>query len=67
VKSHIIRSINDVAHLLNMKTVAKHVENADLVKDLGELGVDYAQGRALKKPVPVKCLENPADSHATAG
>jgi EAL domain-containing protein (putative c-di-GMP-specific phosphodiesterase class I) len=39
-----VKSINVIGHIMNMKTIAEFVEN-DTIKDLLiEIGVDYAQG-----------------------
>lgn len=67
VKHQIVKSINEIARLLGMKTVAKHIENAELVNDLAALGVDYAQGYALMKPVPIAMLDKPAGDYAITG
>jgi len=48
-----VKSINDIGHVMNMKTVAEFVEN-DLIKQrLQQLGVDYAQGYGLGIPAPI--------------
>ena len=47
----VIKSINDVAHSLNIKTIAKHVENIATLELLIESGVDYVQGFFLSEPV----------------
>jgi len=48
-----VRSINDVGHVIGMKTVAEFVENNDIKQRLIEIGVDYGQGYGLGKPEPV--------------
>lgn len=48
-----VKSINDIGHVMNMKTVAEFVEN-DLIKQrLQQLGIDYAQGYGLGVPAPI--------------
>lgn len=47
----LISDITAAAHAQGMEVVAKSVENADLLPILHRLGVDYAQGFALGKPV----------------
>ena len=48
-----VRSINEVGHLMNKKTIAEYVENEGIMQILIELGVDYAQGHSVGKPVPM--------------
>ncbi len=47
----IVKSINEIAHFMGKKTIAEHVENREILACLCELGVDYAQGYGLEKPV----------------
>lgn len=46
-----VKSINEIGHFLGMKTVAEYVENDDILQVLKELGVDYAQGFGVEKPI----------------
>jgi diguanylate cyclase (GGDEF)-like protein/PAS domain S-box-containing protein len=48
-----ISAINEMGHVLGMKTVAEHVENADTLEKMREIGVDYVQGYALGEPTPL--------------
>lgn len=48
-----VRSINDLARQMGKKTVAEFVENAQIIEQLMELGVDYAQGYIIGKPKPL--------------
>ena len=56
VDKTIVKTINDMAHSLGIKTVAEYVENQDILKVISELGVDYAQGYGIGKPVPLSTL-----------
>ena len=47
----IVKSMTDIAHTLGMKVVAEWVETPEILEKLIELGVDYAQGYAVHKPV----------------
>jgi diguanylate cyclase (GGDEF)-like protein len=47
----IVKSMTDIAHTLGMKVVAEWVETPAVLEKLVELGVDYAQGYAVHKPV----------------
>lgn len=49
----IVRSITDIAHVLDKRTIAEHVESATLCATLRALGVDFAQGFALHRPEPL--------------
>lgn len=63
-----VKSINEVGHVMGMKTVAEFVENDDIMRALKDIGVDYVQGYAIATPAP---LENwhitPPEEHSVAG
>lgn len=46
-----VKSINEVGHVMGKKTIAEFVENEQIFNLLSELGVDYAQGYGIGKPV----------------
>jgi diguanylate cyclase (GGDEF)-like protein/PAS domain S-box-containing protein len=48
-----VRAINEVGHIMGKKTIAEFVENEQIFNLLNELGVDYAQGYGISKPVPL--------------
>lgn len=48
----ITRTIVDLTHELGMSSIAEWAESADTVASLIELGVDYAQGFGLARPMP---------------
>jgi diguanylate cyclase (GGDEF)-like protein len=48
-----VRAINEVGHIMGKKTIAEFVENEQIFNLLSELGVDYAQGYGIGKPVPL--------------
>ena len=52
-----VRSINEVGHIMGKKTIAEFVENRQILTLLSELGVDYAQGYCIGKPVPLNELK----------
>ena len=54
-----VRSFVDVARALGLKTVAECVENAEVLERLRSLGVDFAQGYHLHRPVPLMQLDTP--------
>ncbi|MCP3672597.1 MAG: EAL domain-containing protein [Gammaproteobacteria bacterium] len=64
----VIKSINDVAHSLNIKTIAKHVEDITTLNFLIESGVDYVQGFFLSEPMvdPVIPFDNNSPNGITS-
>jgi diguanylate cyclase (GGDEF)-like protein/PAS domain S-box-containing protein len=45
-----VSSINQVAHIMGIETIAEYVENDSIRAALETLGVDYGQGFALARP-----------------
>ena len=45
-----VESINRVGHVMGMRTIAEFVENAEILKRMREIGVDFAQGHHLHQP-----------------
>ena len=52
-----VKSINEVGHVMGKKTIAEFVENEQIFLLLSELGVDYAQGYGIGKPLPLDELK----------
>ena len=48
-----VAAINQVGHIMGIKTIAEYVENDDIIHILKQLNVDYAQGYGIKKPQPL--------------
>jgi len=48
-----VKSINDVGHVMGMKTIAEFVENDAIRQRLQDMGVDFAQGYGIGKPAPI--------------
>jgi EAL domain-containing protein (putative c-di-GMP-specific phosphodiesterase class I) len=42
-----VESINDMAHLLDIRTIAESVDGEATIEKLKSIGVDYAQGYYL--------------------
>ncbi|WP_292993385.1 EAL domain-containing protein, partial [Nitrosomonas sp.] len=53
-----VKTINQLAHKAEIKTIAELVESDDIIVKLQEIGVDYAQGFGVAKPHPFKDLES---------
>jgi diguanylate cyclase (GGDEF)-like protein len=52
----LLRSINEIAHLLGKRTVAEHVNTERIHKLLDEIGIDYGQGYYFGRPAPLGSL-----------
>jgi len=51
-----VKSINDIGHILGLTTIAEFVENGAIVERLDEIGVDQLQGYHIAKPRPIDDL-----------
>ena len=45
-----VKSINEIGHVMGLKTVAEFVEDKEILEALEQIGVDYAQGYHIHKP-----------------
>ena len=45
-----VKSINEIGHIMGIQTIAEFVENDEIKDRLREIGVDYAQGYGIHKP-----------------
>ena len=52
----LVKSINQIGKELGMKTIAEFVEDEALHNELKKLGVDYAQGYGIAKPVALSTI-----------
>jgi diguanylate cyclase (GGDEF)-like protein len=50
IDREMVRSINEIGHLTEKKTIAEFAENAEIITMLRNLGVDYAQGYGIGTP-----------------
>ncbi|MDH3374124.1 MAG: EAL domain-containing protein [Gammaproteobacteria bacterium] len=53
ISESMVAAITQVARVMDLETVAEYVESKKTRKLITELGVDYAQGHAVGKPVPL--------------
>jgi diguanylate cyclase (GGDEF)-like protein len=51
--AEVVRSITKISHLLMKRTIAEHTETATQRHALAALGVDFAQGHAVDRPMPL--------------
>ncbi|MEH6469061.1 MAG: EAL domain-containing protein [Porticoccus sp.] len=54
-----VSTINHLGHIMGIKTIAECVENNIQLSMLQEIGVDYAQGFLIAKPMPLANLKSP--------
>jgi EAL domain-containing protein (putative c-di-GMP-specific phosphodiesterase class I) len=48
-----VDSINQIGHVMGIRTIAECVENDAILAKLQALGVDYAQGYGIARPAPL--------------
>lgn len=56
IDKEMVRSINDIGHILGKKTVAEFCEDQSCFDMLIHLGVDYVQGYFIGKPLPIDSI-----------
>jgi len=54
-----VEAVNKIGHTLGMQTIAEYVEHHDILATLREIGVDFAQGNGIARPVPLRHLPAP--------
>ena len=52
-----VSSIYQLASVLGIKTIAEFVENDIILKKLADIGVEYAQGYGISKPMPLQDVD----------
>ncbi len=53
-----VAAINQVGHVMGIKTIAEYAHNEAILERLSALGVDYAQGYAVGAPVPLASIQD---------
>ncbi len=48
-----VKSINEIGHVMGLETVAEFVESEEILEKLKEIGVDFVQGYSIGKPVAI--------------
>lgn len=56
IDEEMVSSINNIGHVMGMKTVAEYVENKATAKKLIKMGFNYLQGNFIGHPVPLEDL-----------
>ncbi|MCZ6508939.1 MAG: EAL domain-containing protein [Acidobacteria bacterium] len=59
IQRALVEAINQIGQVMQMKTVAESVEDAETLDALRLIKVDYAQGFYVARPVPLAELRNP--------
>ncbi len=49
----VVGAVGHIAHVMGIRTIAEHVEDITVLECLKDLGIDYAQGYAVAKPLPL--------------
>ncbi len=47
-----VESINEIGHIMGLKTIGEYAEDEDVVQALQRAGVDFAQGNGIGEPRP---------------
>lgn len=53
-----VASINNIGHIMGLKTIAEFVEDAASLDLLRQIGVDYVQGYHIGRPEPLESLNS---------
>ncbi len=56
LNEEMVKSINNIGHIMGMQTIAEYVESEGVYNKLVELGFDGLQGFYIGKPVPINDL-----------
>ena len=62
-----VEAITQIAGTMGIATIAERVDSADVLDQLAEIGVQYAQGHYIASPQPVEVLESLVKIGAAAG
>jgi diguanylate cyclase (GGDEF)-like protein len=49
----VVKSINEIGHVMGKRTVAEYVEDEFAYQALKAIGLDYVQGFGIEKPIPL--------------
>ncbi|KXO07151.1 diguanylate cyclase/phosphodiesterase (GGDEF & EAL domains) with PAS/PAC sensor(s) [Moritella sp. JT01] len=53
IDAAMVKSINEIGHLMKLKTVAEFVENDAIKQKVEAIGIDFAQGYGIGEPQPI--------------
>ncbi len=49
----IVKAINQVGQVRGLQTIAEFVENPEIINSIKKIGINYAQGYGIGKPIPL--------------
>ena len=52
-----VNSINEVGHVMGIKTIAEYAASQNIINCLKDIGVDYIQGYAVARPIPLSTFD----------
>jgi diguanylate cyclase (GGDEF)-like protein len=52
----VVKSINEIAHVMGKQTIAEYVEDEFIYEALRTIGLDFVQGYGVEKPIPLENL-----------
>jgi diguanylate cyclase (GGDEF)-like protein/PAS domain S-box-containing protein len=53
IDAAMVKSINEIGHLMALKTIAEFVEDDAIKQKIEAIGIDFAQGYGIGKPQPI--------------
>ncbi len=56
IDAAMVAAINEIGHVMGIRTIAEFVESEAIVERLRTIGVDYAQGYWVARPQPIEVL-----------
>jgi diguanylate cyclase (GGDEF)-like protein/PAS domain S-box-containing protein len=59
-----VEAINQIGHVMGIKTVAEFVTTGEVMKEVQAIGVDFGQGYYIAKPVPVVLADDSVQTDA---
>ena len=48
-----VKLMNEIGHIMGLKTIAEYVENDDILRELSAMGIDMVQGFGIARPAPI--------------
>ena len=54
IDREMVKSIHQLGRVMGMETIAEFVENDEILAEIKAIGIDYAQGYGIAKPVPIE-------------
>jgi diguanylate cyclase (GGDEF)-like protein len=67
VSEAMVASINQIGHVMGHQTIAEYAETPAIETKLRGIGVDFAQGYAIGRPVPLRGLLEGLNTRSAAG